>query len=125
MKVYSIIIIFIFIGCICKYTLVKIMPELKRNILNFRYRITFKYEGMLSHSFDRFYVVLKFVLPTMEDLEFSPIKFHSTGNYLNANVHRNHFSTQLILNFKNYCRKIISLITFYKKQIDSYNHTAH
>ena len=33
------------------------MPELKRNILNFWYGINFKYEGMLSHSFDRFYVV--------------------------------------------------------------------
>ena len=33
------------------------MPELKRNILNFGYGLNFKYEGMLSHSFDRFYVV--------------------------------------------------------------------
>ena len=28
------------------------MPELKRNILNFGYGVNFKYEGMLSHSFD-------------------------------------------------------------------------
>ena len=54
MKAYSLIVIFI---CyICKYTSVDIMPELKRNILNFGYRINFKYEGMLAHSFDRFYV---------------------------------------------------------------------
>ena len=31
---------------------IDIMPELKRNILNFGYRVNFKYEGMLSHSFD-------------------------------------------------------------------------
>ena len=31
-----------------------IMPELKQNILNFGYGVNFKYEGMLSHSFDRF-----------------------------------------------------------------------
>ena len=46
------------------------MPELQRNILNFGYRINFEYEGMLAHSFDGFYVVMKFVLPTMEDLNF-------------------------------------------------------
>ena len=31
---------------------VDIMPELKRNILNFGYGVNFKYKGMLSHSFD-------------------------------------------------------------------------
>ena len=35
---------------------VDIMPELKRNILNFGYEVNFKYEGMFSHSFDRFYI---------------------------------------------------------------------
>ena len=39
---------------------VDIMPELKKNILNFGYGVNFKYEGMLSHSFDRFYIVTKF-----------------------------------------------------------------
>ena len=38
---------------------VDVMPELKKNILNFRYGANFKYEGMLTHSFDRFYVVTK------------------------------------------------------------------
>ena len=31
---------------------IDIMPELKQNILNFGYGVNFKYEGMLSHSFD-------------------------------------------------------------------------
>ena len=68
MKAYSLIIIFV--CCICKYTSVHIMPELKRNILNFGYGINFKHEGMLSHSFDRFYVVTKFILPNINDLKF-------------------------------------------------------
>ena len=68
MKAYLLIIIFT--CCICKHASVYIMPELKRNILNFGYRINFKYEGMLSHSFDRFYVVTKFILPTVSDLKF-------------------------------------------------------
>ena len=56
--------------CICRYTLVDIMPELKCNILNFGYGINFKYEEMLSHSFDRFYpVTTKFILPTIYDLK--------------------------------------------------------
>ena len=54
----------------CAYdsSAVDIMPELKRNILNFGYGVNFKYEGMLSHSFDRFYVVTKFELPKVEAL---------------------------------------------------------
>ena len=31
---------------------IDIMPELKKNVLNFSYGANFKYEGMLSHSFD-------------------------------------------------------------------------
>ena len=38
-------------------TSTKIELELKKNILNFGYGINYKYEGMLAHSFDRFYVV--------------------------------------------------------------------
>ena len=36
-----------------------IMPELKHNVLRFGYGVNFRYEGMLSHSFDRFYMVTK------------------------------------------------------------------
>ena len=41
------------------------MPELTRNILNLGYGINFKYKGVLSHSFDRFFVVAKFELPSV------------------------------------------------------------
>ena len=33
-------------------SIVDIMPELKRNILNFGYGVNFKYEGMFFLSFD-------------------------------------------------------------------------
>ena len=36
-----------------------VMPELKKNVLNFRYGVSFKYEGMLTHSFYRFYDVAR------------------------------------------------------------------
>ena len=37
---------------------IKSNPELQRNILKFGYGINYKYEGMLAHSFDRFYIVM-------------------------------------------------------------------
>ena len=80
---------------------------------------------MLAHSFERFCVVTKFVLPTLKDLRFSPIKFDSTCNYLNVVVDGKYFPTQFLLNFKNCCRKIIPFIDFYKKETASYNHATH
>ena len=44
-----------------RYFSVKIRPELQKNILKIGYGINYKYEGMLAHSFDRFYVVTKFI----------------------------------------------------------------
>ena len=39
---------------------------------------------MLSHSFDRFYVVTKFELPKVEDLKLTTIDFDPTCSYLNG-----------------------------------------
>ena len=123
MKAYSLIVIFI--CCIYEYTSIDIMPELKRNILNFGYGFNFKYEGMLSHSFGRFYVVTKFILPTMDDLKCSPIACDSECYYLNVDINRNRCPIQYIPNIKNYCTKIVPFIDFYKKLIDYYNQAAH
>ena len=73
MKAYSLTII---ICCICRYTSVKIKPECKKNIWNFDYGINFKYEGVLVHSFDRFCVVTKFILPPISDLKLSTLNFN-------------------------------------------------
>ena len=37
---------------------------------------------MLAHSFDRFYVVTKFILPTLGDLKLSPIGYGKDCKYL-------------------------------------------
>ena len=63
MKTYSLIVIKIYICCTYRYTSIEITPELKKNVLKFGYGINYKYEGMLAHSFNRFYVVTKFILP--------------------------------------------------------------
>ena len=59
-----------------RYSSVKIRLELQKNILKFGYGINYKYEGMLAHSFDRFCVVTKFILPTLDDLKLSPISYN-------------------------------------------------
>ena len=63
-------------------TSTRIKPELKKNILNLWYGINYKYEGMLTHSFDRIYVVTKFMLPLLGDLKFSDINYDDTCAYL-------------------------------------------
>ena len=62
---------------------IKFNPKLQRNILKFGYSINYKYEGMLAHSFDRFYIIAKFMLPSMGDLEFSNLNFDHSCTYMN------------------------------------------
>ena len=65
-----------------KYSFVEIKPELQKNILKFGYGINYKYEGMLAHSSDRFYVITKFILPTLDDLKLSPIRYDKECSYI-------------------------------------------
>ena len=77
---------------------------------------------MLSHSFDRFYVVAKFELPTVEDLKLTTIKFDSKCTYLARNdTQKNSYFPKLLV----YCLKIVPYVEFYKKQIEYYNHMAY
>ena len=72
---------YLFLSVLCQFylsTSTKIKPNLKTNILNFGYGINYKYEGMLAHSFDRFYVVTKFILPLIGDLKFSNLNYDNT-----------------------------------------------
>ena len=58
------------------------MLELKKNVLKFGSGMNYKYEGTLSHSFDRFYVVTKFELPKVEDLKLTTISYDFNCQYL-------------------------------------------
>ena len=80
-----------------------ILPELKTNILKFGYGINYKYEGMLSHSFDRCYVVTKFELPKVEDLKLTMISYDSTCQYLQKAKSIQSYPTQYIRDMKKYC----------------------
>ena len=95
------------------------MPESKKNVLNFSYGINFKYEGMLSHSFDRFYVVAKYEIPKIENLKLTTFSFDSMCNHLNIS------KKSYLLRYIRHCRRIAPHVKFYKQQIDYYNQTAY
>ena len=67
-------------------------------------RINFKYKGMLAHSFDRIYVVTKFILPTASDLKFFTINFNGTGHYSQEKNGHSVKARQYISNLIAYCR---------------------
>ena len=69
---------------------------------------------MLSHSFDRFYVVTKFVLPTIDDIEISSITFDMEYSYLNIQLDKNGHAVKHLLNIRNFCSKLIQFIYYYK-----------
>ena len=92
----------IFEMCKC----IKIRPELQRNILNFGYGINYKYEGMLAHSFDGFYVVTKFMLPMIGDINFSKLNFDNTCMYMKKKCTPNTDSRIYLTELRTYCNKI-------------------
>ena len=94
------------------------MPELKKNVLNIGYGVNFKYQGMLSHSFDRFYVVTKFELPKIKDLRLTTFSFDLTCRHLNIS---NHYMQWYI----KHCKRIAPYVKFNKQQIENYNCTAY
>ena len=104
---------------------IAIRTELKRNILNFGYGINYKYEGMLVHSFDRFYVVTKFMLPTIGDLKFSKLYFDYTCAYTEKEYALNMDSRKYMLELRGFCNKIKPFVMYYNRLINSYNNTAH
>ena len=85
MKFLLIITVSILIVLTCMYNNLTIdtKPELKKYVLNFRYGVNFKYEGMLSHCFDRFYVVTMFEMPKFKDLKLMTFSFDLTCEHLN------------------------------------------
>ena len=89
---------------------IDVMPELKENVLNFEYRANFKYEGMLTHSFDRFYVVAKYKIPKIENLKFTTFSFDLTCNHLNIS------KKSYLLRYIRHCRRITPYVKFYNSK---------
>ena len=104
---------------------IKFDPELQKNILKFGYGINYKYEGMLAHSFDRFYIVTKFMLPSMGDIKFSKLNFDHTCAYMNKEYAPNTDSRKYLTELKTYCNKIKPFVSHYNNLIKSYNTTIY
>ena len=118
-------IIFISLILIHKYTVIDIDlgdAELPNNILKFGYGINYKYMGKVSHSFDRFYIVTKFELPKVENLQFDDIPYDVECAHLDSS--RPGQIIGIIRDIKCYCVKIAPHIDYYRKQIAYYNQTA-
>ena len=93
-------------------------PKLKKNILNFGYGINYKYEGMIAHSFDRFYVVAKFILPTIGDLKFSKLNYDDTCAYVNNKNAQNTETRKYMLDLNTFCKKIEPFVIYYRRLIN-------
>ena len=104
---------------------IKIKLELQRNILKFGYGINDNYEDMMAHLFDRFYIVTKFILLSIEDIKFSKLKYDNTCAYMNKEYAPNTDSRKYLTELKTYCNKIRPFVSYYRKLINSYNITAH
>ena len=115
MKIY---ILFSLAGIIFQLS-IKIRPELQRNILNFGYGINYKYEGFLAHSFDRFYIITKFILPMIEDIKFSKLNYN-TCTYMKKEYTPITDSRKYLTELRTYCNKIKPFLSYYSKLIHSY-----
>ena len=80
---------------------------------------------MLAHPFDRFYVVTKFILPSIGDLDFSKLNYDNTCTYLDNRNICDADTKKYLSDLLAFCKKIEPYMTYYKTQIKSYNNTAH
>ena len=80
---------------------------------------------MLAYSFHRFYVVTKFILPTIGDLNFSKLNYEATCGYLeNKNIHDTETKKHM-LDLITFCKKIEPFVIYCKTLIKSYSNTAN
>ena len=96
--------------------------KLPNNLLKFVYSISYKYVGKVSHSFDRFYVVTKFELPKVEDLQFDDILYDAECAHLDNPKPGQIIG--MIKEVKHYCVKIAPHLNYYRKQIAYYHQMA-
>ena len=114
--------LFLIILCMYGTSAISIMPELKHNILRFGYGVSFRCEGMLLHSFDRFYVVTKIEIPKVLDLNLTLFQVYYNCSHV-VNIEKGtRFTIPSTIKemFDLYCKNIIPYIYLYKHQVEYY-----
>ena len=111
----------------CGTSAVSIMPELKHNVLRFGCRVNFRYEGMLAHSFDRFYVVTRIEIPKVLDLNLTLFQFDYNCSHVTNIEKDTKFKVPSTIKdmFKVYCKNIIPYIYLFKHQVENYEKTVY
>ena len=123
-----VIILFLLLSIlVCGTYAVSIMPELKQNVLRFRYGVNFRYEDMLPHSFDRFYVVTRIEIPKVLDLNLTVFQFSYNCSHVTHIEKDTNFKIPSTIKdmFKVYCRNIIPCMYLYKHQVEYYEKTVY
>ena len=119
--------LFLIIICMYSTSAVSIMPELKCNVLRFGYGVNFRYEGMLSHSFDRFYVVTTLEIPKVSDLNMTMFQFDYNCSHV-VNIEKD-TRYKILSTIKEmcdlYCKNIIPYMYLYKHQVEYYKKTVY
>ena len=80
---------------------------------------------MLALLFDRFYIVMKFMLPSVKDIKFSNLNFDESCIYMNKKYAPHMDSSKYLSELQMYCNKIKLFVSYYSKLIASYNTTVH
>ena len=111
---------------VCGTSAISIMLELKHNILRFGYQVKFRYEGMLSHSFDKFYVVMKTKIPKVSDLNLTLFQFdYNCSHVVNIEKSINFKIPSTVKEmFDVYCKNIIPYMYLYKHQVEYYEENS-
>ena len=60
---------------------------------------------MLAHSFDRFCVVTKFILPSVKDLKFSKLNYDNSCAYIDEKNGCDAETTKYMLDLLAFCKK--------------------
>ena len=110
------------IALVCDISTVSIMSELKHNVLRFGYRVNFRYEGMLAHLFDRFYVITRIETPKVLDLNLTLFPFDYNCSHVTNIEKDTSFKVPSTIKdmFKVYCKNIIPYMSLYKHQVEYY-----
>ena len=90
--------------------------------MRFGYGVNFRYESMLAHSFDRFYVVIRIEIPKVSDLNLTLFQFDYNCSHV-TNIEKDtkfKVSSTIKDMFKVYCKNIIPYMYLYKHQMEYY-----